>query len=164
MSMIGNLLRVTDAELQTYLADSTRLANRLYQDTGTDQALVDIDKTWDGIMFLLTQDKLSESSHPLAHVLLSGQLVDEAQDLGYGPAHYLTAAQVAELQPQLAAITPAELKRRFDPAKMTALGIYPGIWDEGDAAFEYVATGFATVQELYAEAARRGEALITFIS
>lgn len=164
MSMIGNLLRVTDAELQTYLADSTRLENRIYQDTGTDPALVDIDKTWDGINFLLTRDKLGQTSHPLAHVLLSGQLVDEAQDLGYGPAHYLTAAQVAELQPQLAAISRAELKRRFDPARMTALGIYPNIWDEGDDAFDYVADGFKTVQELYAEAAQRGEGLITFIS
>lgn len=163
MSMIGNLLRVTDAELQTYLADSSRLEDRIYQHPD-DPALVDIDKTWDGIIFLLTHDKLGETSHPLAHVLFSGQLVDEAQDLGYGPAHYLTAAQVAELQPLLAAISPAELKRRFDPARMSALNIYPGIWDEGDDAFDYLATGFATVQEQYTEAAHRSQGMITFIS
>lgn len=163
MGMIGHLLRVTDAELQTYLADSARLEDRLYQ-TPNDPALVDIDKTWDGLIFLLTRETLSQTSHPLAHVLFSGQLVDEEQDLGYGSAHYLTAAQVAELQPQLAAITRAELKRRFDPARMTELGIYPNIWDEGDDAFDYLADGFATVQHLYAEAARQRQGLITFIS
>ena len=164
MSMIGNLLRVTEAELQAYRADSAQLENRIYQDTGTDPALVDIDKTWDGIVFLLTGQPLSQTAHPLVRVLFSGQLVDEEQDLGYGPAHYLTPAEVAELQPLLAAIGVAELKQRFDPARMSELGTYPNIWDEGDDAFDYVADGFATVQELYAEAARRGEGMITFIS
>jgi hypothetical protein len=166
MSMIGNLLRVSNAELQTYLADSSQLETRIYRDSGTDPALVDIDKTWDGIVFLLTGNALSEGAHqhPLARVLFSGQLVDEDQDLGYGPAHFLRPEEVAELQPQLAALTVAELKQRFDPAKMTELGIYPNIWDEGEDAFEYVLGGFMTVQEHYAEAAQRGEGMITFLS
>jgi hypothetical protein len=164
MSMIGNLLRVSAAELQTYRADSAQLENRLYQDTGRDSALVDIEKTWDGIIFLLTGQALADTTHPLARVLFSGQLIDEAQDLGYGPAHYLTPAEVAALQPQLAAVTVADLKQRFDPARMTALGIYPNIWEEGDDAFDYVAEGFATLQQLYAEAAARGQGMITFIS
>ncbi|RTQ50309.1 DUF1877 family protein [Hymenobacter gummosus] len=162
--MIGNLLRVSPAELQAYRADSARLEDRLYQGTGTDPALTDIDKTWDGLVFLLTGQPLSEATHPLARVLFSGQLVDEEQDLGYGPAHYLEPAEVAALQPQLAAIGAAELRKHFDPARMTALGIYPGIWAEGDDAFDYLADGFAAVQALYAEAAKRGEGMITFIA
>jgi Domain of unknown function (DUF1877) len=163
MGMIGNLLRVTDAELQAYRADSRRLEDRIYR-TVNDPALADIDKTWEGIVFLLTGEALADTSHPLVRVLFSGQLVDAEQDLGYGPAHYLTPAEVAALQPPLAAITGAELRQRFDPARMTELGIYPSIWDEGEEAFEYLAGGLATVQELYAEAARRGEGMITFIS
>ena len=34
---------------------------------------------------------------PLAKIFFSGQLVDENQNLGYGPAHYLTRYQVKEL-------------------------------------------------------------------
>ena len=164
--MIGNLLRVSSAELQAYLADSSQLEARIYQDSGTDPALVDIDKTWDGIVFLLTGNALSEGAHqhPLARVLFSGQLVDEDQDLGYGPAHYLQPDEVAELQPQLAALTATELQSRFNPAKMTELGIYPGIWDEGAEAFDYLLQGFTTVQEHYAEAAQRGEGMVTFLS
>ena len=142
MSMIGHLLRVTDAELQTYLADSAQLENRIYHDAGTDRALTDIDKTWDGIIFLLTGQALSEAVHPLVRVLFSGQLIDAEQDLGYGPAHFLRPEEVAELHPQLAALTVADLKQRFDPAKMTELGVYPGIWEEGNEAFEYVMGGF----------------------
>jgi hypothetical protein len=166
MSMIGNLLRVTDAELQTYLTDSTQLENRIYDDSGTDPALVDIDKAWDGLVFLLTGEGLSAGGyeHPLARVLFSGQLINAEQDLGYGPAHFLRPEEVAELQPQLAALTVADLKQRFEPAKMTALDIYPDIWSEGEVAFDYVADGFVTVQQHYAEAAQRGEGMITFLS
>lgn len=164
MSMIGNLLRVSPAELETYLADSTRLENRIYEDTGTDPAVEDIDKTWDGIIFLLTGQSLTQATHPLTRVLFSGQLVDAAQDLGYGPAHYLTPGEVAELAPQLTALSEAELRARFDPAKMTELGVYPTIWNEGEEAFEYVVGGFYTVQQLFVEAARKGEAVITFLS
>jgi len=164
MGMTSNLLRVTDAELQTYLADSTQLETRIYQESGRDPALVDIDKTWDGIVFLLTGAGLSEAAHPLTRLLFSGQLIDAEQDLGYGPAHFLRPAEVAALQPQLAALTAAELKQRFDPAKMTELDVYPGIWQEGDEAFDYVAGGFATVQEHYAKAAQRGEGMITYLT
>jgi len=164
MGMISMLLRVSDAELQTYLADSSQLETRIYQESGTGRTLVDIDKTWDGIVFLLTGAGLSEAAHPLARVLFSGQLIDAEQDLGYGPAHFLRPEEVAELQPQLAAITVAELRQRFDPAKMTELGVYPNIWDEGEEAFDYVAGGFATVQEHYAEAAQRGEGMVTFLT
>lgn len=166
MSMIGNLLRVTQAELEDYLNDSSLLEDRLYGENEEPdyQNPDDIDKAWDGILFLLTGDGISNIVHPLAKVLFSGQLIDENQDLGYGPAHYLTPEQVIDLNNQISTITVNDLKLKFDPEKMTELGIYPEIWGEGDDAFDYVADNFLVVQKMYAEAVKNGEAMITFLN
>lgn len=165
MSMIGNLLRVSKTELDNYLADSSKLEERIYREDGeSDNALVDLDKSWDGILFLLTGQSLANATHPLVRTLFSGQLIDEEQDLGYGPAHYLTPEEVAELNQQISGIQVSDLKQKYDPAKMTELEVYPTIWDEGDDAFTYVADGFKTLQETYAEATKNGEAIITFLN
>jgi len=163
--MIGNLLRVAESELEEYLKDSSLLEDRIYGESKTaDESLVDIDKSWDGIIFLLTGQNIENANHPLVKVLFSGQLIDEEQDLGYGPAHYLTPEQVKELNNQISKITIADLKQKFDPNKMTELEVYPTIWEEGDDAFEYVADSFSTLQNFYAEAAKNGEAIITFLN
>ncbi|MBS1667629.1 MAG: YfbM family protein [Bacteroidetes bacterium] len=164
--MIGNLLRVTKAELDDYLKDSSLLESSIY-DEETDEEnpnLVDIDKSWDGIVFLLTGQGIANAEHPLLRVLFSGQIIDEEQDLGYGPAHYLTPEQVAELNNQIAKITIADLKQKYDPKKMTELEVYPTIWDEGDQAFAYLSEYFVTVQQVYFEATKNGEAIITFLN
>ena len=164
MSMIGNLLRATKSELEEYLKDSSLLEDKVYDDETENEKLVDIDKSWDGIIFLLTGQSFASAEHKLVRVLFSGQLIDEEQDLGYGPAHYLTPEQVAELYNEISAITTADLKQNFAPERMMELGVYPEIWDEGDDAFDFVADGFSTLQNVFADATKNGEAIITFIN
>lgn len=163
MSMIGNLLRVTKSELEDYLEDSSLLEGKIY-DEAAHENLFDIDKSWDGIIFLLTGESLANAQHNLVRVLFSGQIIDEEQDLGYGPAHYLTAEQVVELNNEISIITIADLKEKFNPQKMIELEVYPTIWDEGDDAFDYVVDGFLTVQNVFANATKNGEAIITFLN
>jgi len=164
MSMIGNLLRVTKSELEDYLKDSSLLENKIYDDETENENLVDIDKSWDGIIFLLTGQSFATAENNLVRILFSGQLIDEEQDLGYGPAHYLTSEQVAELNNEISTITIADLKQKFNPKKMNELEVYPTIWDEGDDAFDYVADGFLTIQNVFAEATKNEEAIITFLN
>jgi len=164
MSMIGNLLRVTKSELEDYIKDSSLLEHKIYDDETENENLVDIDKSWDGIIFLLTGQSLATAEHNLVRVLFSGQLIDEKQDLGYGPAHYLTPEQVTELNNEISKITVADLKQKFNPEKMTELEVYPTIWDEGNDAFDYVADGFSTLQNVFADATKNKEAIITFLN
>jgi hypothetical protein len=164
MGMIGNVLRLKDTELEEYLKDSSLLVNRIYSGNTDSSNLIDIDKAWEGIVFLLTGQCLAEADHPLTAVLFSGQLVDPNQDLGYGPAHYLRPHQVAELNDQIAIITVDDLRQRYDAAKMMELGVYPEIWDEGNDAFDYLASYFTSVRQLYNNAARNQDAIITFVS
>lgn len=163
MSMIGNLLRVANSELQDYLGNSSLLEERIYSN-GEDPNSIDIDKAWDGIVFLLTGQAVASSEHPLVQVLFSEQLIDEDQDLGYGPAHYLTPEQVDVLNNEIAGIDIKILRQKFDPPQMTELGVYPEIWEEGDEAFDYLTPYFLNLQQFYAVAAKNGEAIITFLN
>jgi len=164
MSMIGNLLRVSETELEDYLKDSSLLEDQIYEDEKENENLVDIDKSWDGIIFLLTGQSLMTADHNLVRVLFSGQLIDEEQDLGYGPAHYLTPEQVLELNNEISTLTVSDLKQRYNPDKMTELEVYPTIWNEGDDAFDYILEGFLTLQNVFSEASKKGEVIITFLS
>ncbi|MCD0488335.1 YfbM family protein [Pedobacter sp. MC2016-14] len=164
MSMIGYLLRVTPTELAEYLEESSLLEDRIYGTETEDANLVDLDKAWEGIIFLLTGQSLAEADHPLLSTLFSGQLIDEEQDLGYGPAHYLTPEQVVEINKEISKIEVADLKQKFDPDKMGELGIYPEIWDEGDEAFDYLAEYFVNLKQAYSLAAENGEAIVTYLS
>ena len=164
MSMIGNLLRVTNAELESYLEDSALLVERIYKEDGeADPAFTDIDKSWEGILFLLTGQNLESLDHPMGQVLFSAQTIDEDQDLGYGPGQYLTPEQVKELNTELSKLTVEELTNRFDPKRMNELGIYPEGW-EAEGNLKYLLEYFKEVQTVYATAAQNNEGIITFIN
>lgn len=112
---------------------------------------------------LLTCQSIGDSNHPLTSVLFSGQLINEGQGVGYGPAHYLTPEQVKELHDQISIISRQELTERYDTKKMAELNIYPDIWDKEDA-LDYLIKYFESVQNIYALAAEKEEAIITFIN
>jgi hypothetical protein len=160
MSMLLNLLRVTPAELPT----SKTAARWKRASAPRPPTRTDLDKTWDDISYLLTGASATQTTHPLVSLLFSGQLLDEAQDVGSGPTHYLTPTQVASLHQQLAAISPAELRVRFEPARMLAQGVYPINWAEGEDALAYVLAGYATLRQAYAAAVQGGEGLLTWLS
>ncbi|MBC7884571.1 MAG: YfbM family protein [Saprospiraceae bacterium] len=165
--MIGNLLRVTKTELEEILKDSSLLESKIFTEDADDESpnLTDIDKAWEGIIYLLTEQTIANTDHPLVRVLFSGQIIDEEQDLGYGPAHFLTPEQVAELNIEISKITIADLKEKYDPKKMMELEVYPTIWEQdGDDAFDYIREYFESLQQVYSDATKNGEAIITFLN
>lgn len=167
MGMIANLLRVTEEELNSYLKDSSLLEEKLdaIYEQEDDETLTDLDKAWEGILFLLTGQSLAdvvESNHPLAKAVLGGDAVDEDQDLGYGPALYLTPDQVKDINGQIAAMNNEELVAAYNPDVMMKLGIYPEVWDE--ESLEYLMEYFEILRSTYATAAKNNEAIIAFIN
>lgn len=159
--MLLYLIRVDESTLHSFLEDSSHLEAMLDREELHDR-MIDIDKAWDGILFLLTGSSIAGcTEHPMSRIFFSGQAIDERQDFGYGPAHYLRPRQVAELQAMLAAIEPATLQARFSPALMTEEEVYPS-WDTGDEA-DGLIEAFTQVQGFYADAAQRGEAIISLL-
>jgi hypothetical protein len=163
MGMIACLLAVADQELQAILKDPTQL--EIILEDEEDRAH-DIDKAWDGIIYLLTGHPLQDSvglAPDLSRVIFSGQVVDDQQDLGMGPAHYLTPIQVAEASAELSLISSDTLRERFDPAAMMAADVYPGIWEGADIP-QYLLDSFDELKEVYASAAADGDGMITFLA
>ena len=165
MGMILNFFRVTPAELETFINEPELLEGSIY-DEATDEEnpnLTDIDKSWDGILFLLTGTGIAGPEHPLRKVMFSGQEFGGDQDMGYGPAQYLTPEQVQEVHMALRGISAEDLRSKYDPKRMTELDIYPSIW-QNEEEVNYLLEYYEAVREIYATAAANGEAVITFIN
>ncbi len=165
MGMSSTLIRITAKELNAYLEDSSLLEKRIYQDE-EDAKSIDLDKNWDGILFLLTGGGIASGlEHDLARIIFSGNLIDEEQDLGYGPAHYLTATEIQDYYTKLSAFGIDELKNNFDPIKMDELDVYPsGIWQrENEEARGYLLEAFEELKAFYAKAVEAKQAVISFI-
>jgi len=167
MGMIMNLLRVSEAALEQYRQDSSLLGKRIFEDTlqagNAEGQLYDIDKSWDGILFLLTGNNSSGQDHRLSRIFFSGQLIDPDQDLGYGPAHYHTPEQVRHFHEAIQHLSPQALGERFDAARMQEIGVYPNVWTHDDTK-DYLTEYYETVQEAFSSAAQHNQALIIFIS
>jgi len=165
MGMTAFLIRVTAAELDAYRQQPDLLRQRYFGVAGSLQGdnVYDLDKSWDGIIFLLTGKNSSDLSEPLSRIFFSNQLIDKNQDLGTGPAHFLTPAQVKALHDQVSTVVPASLKERFNAALMKEVGVYPNnVWDEPEVD-DYLIEYFETVQEAFTVAAQNKEAMLSVL-
>lgn len=167
MSMIGNLFRVSTKELDEFLKDSSLLEDRIYADDDSSLIdMLDLDKAWEAIYYLLTGRPISEMEHaqpPMSWCMLSGHIIDEEQNLGYGPAHYITAEQVQQLNKELDKITTDTLRKKYDGKKMNAAGVYPEVWEDSES-IDYVMDYFEQLKEFYQVAAKEGKAVVSFIN
>ena len=121
----------------------------------------DLDKAWHGIHFLLT-GRDEGGDIPAGFLLAGGQQVG-SDDVGYGPARVLSAADTRAVAAHLERCTDADLRARFDPERMMALDIYPGIWDrdpDEDDVCGYLLEYWATLRRVVGGAARRGHGLL----
>ncbi|HLN65023.1 MAG TPA: YfbM family protein [Symbiobacteriaceae bacterium] len=121
-----------------------------------------VDKAWHGIHFLLNGAAYTGDG-PLFNVVLGGTEIGE--DLGYGPARYLTADQVREAAAAFGAISDDELRQRYNPRAFEDADIYPNIWvDEGDEALDYVMEYLTQLRAFFLAAAQAGQAMLLYIS
>lgn len=167
MGMIGCLARIEQNDLEQMLKDSSLLETKLdelMENESPEQ--IDLDKSWEAIFYLLTGYGIADidkAQAPLSWAIFSGQVVDEEQDLGYGPGNYVTAEQVKQVDAALQSISEEEMRRRFDGKKMNSEGIYPEVWDD-PAALDYLIDNFLSLKKFYKEAANQSQAVITYVS
>lgn len=126
---------------------------------------MDIDKAWQGLHYLLTQTPWG-GSEPLNFLLAGGSAAGDV-DVGYGPARLFTSSQVRALSEALLPIDGEFLRRRFDPAEMMRLDIYPGIWDRDpaeDDTLGYCIEHFESLKAFIAQAAARKVGMVLYLS
>ena len=123
-------------------------------------ASISLDKEWHGVHFVLCGE-VEPGATLLSKAVLGGTVLGEDDEgfSGYGPARSFRPAQVAELSVALSSPeTEAEAAARFDAARMSKLGIYPG-WRASDA--EPVMQALRRLRDFYADAASKGRGIVT---
>jgi hypothetical protein len=165
MSMIGNYLRLPEPELQGTLRAPESITKLLYPEDGSDLPAdrhLDTDKAWHLIHFLLTGEAWG-GTEPLVNAVLGGTEIGK-EDVGYGPARYLTPAQVMAAAKALADISASELWERFDLQQVRDADIYPSGWEGGDTERNYILEHFGALKGYFAEAAKKNDAMVLYIN
>lgn len=130
---------------------------------GTEDPALDLHKSWHALHFLLSGSAW-EGSGPAATLLAGGKAVGE--DLGYGPARLVSAAETAAFNRFLADQSPDDLLDRIDLNAMGAQQIYCADGDDEDAdeLGEFVEHYFTQLKDYVAAAAKRGHGLAIWMA
>jgi hypothetical protein len=123
---------------------------------------IDIEKAWHGLHFLFT-GTADEGTEPACYIVKGGEDLD---DEGFGRA--LRPAQVRDFAGFLTSLTAADLERRYEANRMTALGIYPDtIWNRrspDDDSLQWLLDSFQELRAFVKRAADAGDGLVVHIS
>jgi hypothetical protein len=168
MGMIANFRRLPEADLLRLCEEPELVADYLGEEEPPEKfgpfADLDVDKSWHAIHFLLTGSAW-EGEPPLNFIAIGGTEIGD--DVGYGPARWLNAAEVASLAAALKNIPTNMLLERFDPAALTAADVYPNIWDrppEEDDTRGYVEEYYDMLRSFILDAASEHEALLISVT
>lgn len=159
MSMIGNLLMISEQNLQQLLDDPSLIEGYIFVGQDSDQFL-DLDKSWHAIHFMLNGHVYEGD---LAMVFFGGEEIGE--DLGYGAVRYLTPGQVKHVAEVISKINDEAFSRKYDPQTMDQVGIYPDVWEiDGADGLEYVLPYFQDLKVFYQNAVLRNQAVLIYIN
>lgn len=126
------------------------------------EELMDLDKSWHGIHFLLTQTA-DKGEWPLNFLLVGGKQVGDV-DMGYSPGRVFLSPEVAEINAALANITPELLSANYDPVKMKKLDIYPEIWDDREDALPYCLEFFKDLRSFITRTTNNRSGILIYLS
>jgi hypothetical protein len=160
MGMLFEARMLSPEQAADLLADPELVEDVLDEEL-PDGWVVDLDKSWHGIHWLLCGSAW-EADQPAGQAILGGREVGE--DLGYGPARLLDPDGVRAVAEALAAVDGGDLGARMDPGAMAAADLYPQIWDEAGLYDEYLLPHYEQLRAFYARAAAEGLAVLLTLS
>lgn len=120
-----------------------------------------LEKDWHTIHYLMS-GKAEPGTTLLSQVIMGGTEIGE-NDLGYGEARYFDAKKVADITKELSrGDLEAEMRARFDPAKMEAIGLYPGGWEPDE--IDHLIEVFGELRDFFADANAHGRIVVTCLT
>jgi hypothetical protein len=160
--LIGWLKRLSPITIETTsaLPPGTRQAqSRVHGE-------IDLDKAWHGLHFLFT-GTAEDGDEPGCFLVRGGEDLGD-EEIGNSLPRVLQPDKVKQFATFLSELTADELLRRYDPARMMALEIYPEVWGgsqvKRDAGREYLLEYFQALQEFVRTADIQGEALVVLLT
>ncbi|HOP99918.1 MAG TPA: YfbM family protein [Acetivibrio clariflavus] len=160
MSMIGNYLLVDEETINGIKSGKIDISEFLYDTEHSDDEYLDIDKSWHAIHYILC-GQTWEGELPYYNAVLGGTEIND-EDVGYGPARYLTPSEVKEVYEAIKDITEDEFKSKFDYEELAENEIYPQFDSNDDA--DYVWSYFVEVQEIFRKASINGKYMLMYIN
>lgn len=122
-------------------------------------ASISLDKAWHGVHYLLC-GKAEPGTDLASQAVMGGTEVGD--DLGYGPARYFEADEVAAIARELSRPNlEAEMMARWDRDKMVQLGIYPAGFEPDDD--KWLMDAFRNLRQFYVDASAAKMAVVTCI-
>ncbi len=165
MSVVGNLVAISPEQLASFQKDTGQVAPFLracMEGDGDAPPSVYLDKSWQAIRFVLT-GRASGGEGPLGLAIEGGEELGD--DVGSGPARFLTASEVRSVAEALSAVSPEAFAVRFDSRALQAARISPGGWAERDEENrEYVLEYYRKLFTFYRRASERGDAVLAFFT
>lgn len=148
------------AERNSAIADFLKKKPRIAERPKEDRYLLNIEKAWDGIHFVLTASKEPFDSLISRAIFGDRVIPDELGIMGYGPARVLTAAQVSESANELRRLQP-ELSTRFDIKSLVAAKVY-AVHDDSEE-LSYLTYHYDRLLRFYEEAASEQHAMAVYM-
>ncbi|WP_037908577.1 YfbM family protein [Actinacidiphila yeochonensis] len=166
MSMIGEYVRLTPAELERAVKDpewaqdfvDELVESELEESPDASAARChDTDKAWHALDFLL-----GRLAFPV-DIVHGEEVLPGAEDWGYGPPRYLTPERVRLAAEKLTAMTPEDLVDGVTPDDLAQADVYPRIiWERGES-LDYVAEHFRDLLPFFEAGARDGHAMLLWL-
>lgn len=160
MSMIGNYLMVDEETINGIKSGEIDISEFLYDVVHNDDEYLYIDKAWHAIHYILCGQSW-EGELPYFNAVLGGTEIND-EDVGYGPARYLTPSEIKEVYEAIKNITEKEFKSKFDYKELTKNDIYPQ-FDSNEEA-DYVWCYFNEVQDIFKRASLNGKYMLLYIN
>lgn len=153
MGMIGALKQVWPNTGERIMEDPAFLVDLLFAE---DSEYFDLDQSWDGLHFLLSQ--VGEEHDPsLVETVLGGSQLP--QDPNFIVGFVKSPLQVAEIAQSLTKLSEEFLYRYFQVDTMNELSLYPHTdWQEED--FHYLYSYFIGLSNYYQQAAQQKKAMV----
>ena len=164
MGMVFSIVQFSSAKLQEYLNDPDKFESdmRSLEKNEIDKPVY-LDKSWEAIHFILTGNKIGSGEPPLSQAVYGEQFFDKGQDLGMGPASYLTPEQVKHINALMSELGEDFLRKNYKPEEMDKKGIYPQFWSQNANLIDYVRENFFALKEFYRDAASKGNAIASYL-
>ncbi len=89
---------------------------------------------------------------------------DIGKEVGYGSARYLTVAEVKKISNVLHTISDGAFTAQYDPQELSDCHMYP-FNDEWDTdGLEYLLDCFKDMKKMYADCAKKGNAMLVYLT
>ncbi|MEM6586593.1 MAG: YfbM family protein [Pseudomonadota bacterium] len=163
MGMVWIARQADENEVAAVRSDPDSVMDFLDPEDWDTAPIIDLDKEWHALHFLLTQSA-GPTSDPLSLVL--GNHEEIGEDVGYGPAFLISAKSVKAFSEAVQTIDEAALKQRYDTKAMVAQQVYLGeSYDhEGEQGLEFLTDRLNELRDFAAKATAGGFGLIAVIT